>query len=138
MVNWESIVVAAIGPVLVIIGLIYQEHRKRKNAKDASDATLQAQREPTWNELVTENRNQRVELTTQGDAIEQLRRDMTNLERKMDRKISAFENILRDVANQWPAHMDPPVFNSDDLTELLDNNIPWKNRARPLYGGGLA
>lgn len=138
MVNWESIVVAAIGPVMVIIGLIYQEHRKRKNARDASDATLQAQREPTWNELVTENRNQRVELTTQGDAIEQLRRDMTNLERKMDRKISAFENILRDVANQWPAHMDPPVFNSDDLTELLDNNIPWKNRARPLYGGGLA
>lgn len=132
--NWEQILIAAIGPVLVIIGLIYQEYRKRKNAEDANDKTVQARREPTWNELVTENRNQRVELSAQGEAIDELRQAMTNLERKMDRKVNALENVLRDTAAQWPSHVEPPVFDSGDLTELLDNNIPWKNRIRPMKG----
>lgn len=132
--NWEQILIAAIGPVLVVIGLVYQEYRKRKNAEEANDQTVQARREPTWNELVTENRNQRDELSKQGDDIRALREDFTNFERKMDRKITAFENILRDVASQWPEHVDPPVFNSEDLSELLDANIPWKGRVRIVPG----
>lgn len=130
-VNWESVLIASIGPVLVIVGLIYQEYRKRKNAREANDATLQAQREPTWNELVTENRNLRTDL---GEMEARFDKKMDALERKMDRKITAFENVFRDIFNQWPADHEPPVFNSEDLTELLDNNIPWKNRVRPIPG----
>lgn len=130
--DFQEIIIAAIGPVLVIIGLIYQEYRKRKNAREASDLTLQAQKEPTWNELVTENRNLRTDLNNIEDRVNL---KMEALEKKMDKKITAFENVFRDVASQWPSNVDPPVFNSEDLSELLDNNIPWKNRVRPL---GLA
>lgn len=130
--NIQEILIAAIPGLLALLGFIYNEYRKRKNAREEADLTVQARREPTWNELVTENRNLRTDLNGIEDRVNL---KVEALEKKMDKKITAFENVFRDVQNQWPQHIDPPVFNSEDLTELLDNNIPWKNRVRPL---GLA
>lgn len=130
--NIQEILIAAIPGLLALLGFIYNEYRKRKNAREEADLTLQARREPTWNELVTENRNLRTDLNGIEDRVNL---KVEALEKKMDKKITAFENVFRDVASQWPTHIDPPVFNSEDLSELLDNNIPWKNRVRPL---GLA
>lgn len=125
--NWEGILIAAIPGLLALVGFIYNEYRKRKNAREEADITLQHRREPTWNELVTENRNQRADINA-------LRTDFNALEGKMDRKITAFENIVREIFNQWPADYDPPMFNAEDITELRDTNIPWKNRVRVIPG----
>lgn len=127
--NIQEIIVASIPGVLALIGFLYNEYRKRKNARIDADLTNQARKEPTWNELVTENRNLRTDL---GAVEDRFNTKMDALERKMDRKITAFENVFRDIFNQWPADHEPPVFNSEDLTELLDNNIPWKNRIRAI------
>lgn len=125
--NWEGILIASIPGLLAMIGFIYNEYRKRKNAKEEANVTLQHRREPTWNELVTENRNLRLDVT-------ELRRDFNALEGKMDRKVSAFESIVREIWTQWPADYEAPVFNSEDLLELADTSFPWKHRVRIVPG----
>lgn len=135
--NWWEIVLVAIPGVLALAGVIYGEYRKRKNAREEADRNLQARREPTWNELVTENRNLRADVNRQDEEIQGIRdefdryRDDFNLYKKTtNRKFRAFENILRDVFSQWPLGVEHPLFNSDDLSELRDADIPWKDRIR--------
>lgn len=136
--NWEAILIASIPGFLALVGFIYNEYRKRQNAKEEADQTAAARREPTWNELVTENRNLREDVSNQSKEMTAFKSEFESkfdaLERKMDRKIRAFENILKDIRNQWPADHEPPLFNSEDLTELLDANIPWKDRIRTMPG----
>lgn len=135
--NWETILIASIPGVLALLGYIYNEYRKRKNAREEADLTLQARREPTWNELVTENRNLRADVNRQDEEIQGIRdefdryRDDFNAYKKTtNRKFRAFENMLRDVFLQWPLGFEHPLFNSDDLSELRDADIPWKDRIR--------
>lgn len=115
-----------------MVGFIYNEYRKRQNAKEEADQTAAARREPTWNELVTENRNLREEVTQQGEAIERIKADLSGYKKTTNRKFNAFENMLRDAFKQWPVGFDHPVFNSDDLTELRDADIPWRDRVRAV------
>lgn len=128
--NWEAILIASIPGFLALVGFIYNEYRKRQNAKEEADQTAAARREPTWNELVTENRNLREEVTQQGEAIERIKADLSSYKKTTNRKFNAFENMLRDVFRQWPSGFEHPVFNSDDLTELRDADIPWRDRVR--------
>ena len=135
--NWETILIASIPGVLALLGYIYNEYRKRKNAREEADLDLQARREPTWNELVTENRNLRSDVNRQDEEIQGIRdefnryRDDFNTYKKTtNRKFRAFENILRDAFAQWPTGFEHPLFNSDDLSELRDADIPWKDRIR--------
>ncbi len=135
--NWETILIASIPGVLALLGYIYNEYRKRKNAREEADLTLQARREPTWNELVTENRNLRADVNRQDDEIQAIRDsfdqhkdDFNTYKKTTNRKFRAFENILRDAFLQWPSGFDHPLFNSDDLSELRDADIPWKDRIR--------
>lgn len=135
--NWETILIASIPGVLALLGYLYNEYRKRKNAREEADLTLQARREPTWNELVTENRNLRADVNRQDDEIQAIRDsfdqhkdDFNTYKRTTNRKFRAFENILRDAFLQWPSGFDHPLFNSDDLSELRDADIPWKDRIR--------
>lgn len=131
-INWESILIGAIPGIVALIALFYGEYRKRQNAKEEADQTAAARREPTWNELVTENRNLRDEVTKQGDEIERIKSDLSSYKRATTRKFAAFENMLRDVFKQWPTGFEHPVFNSDDLTELRDADIPWRDRVRAV------
>lgn len=130
--NMQEILIAAIPGLLALLGFIYNEYRKRKNAKEEADQTLQARREPTWNELVTENRNLRTEVNRQGDEIETIKTDLSSYKRSTNRKFNAFENMLRDAFRQWPVGFEHPVFNSDDLSELRDADIPWRDRVRAV------
>lgn len=132
--NWEAILIASIPGILALVGFIYNEYRKRQNAKEDADQTAAARREPTWNELVTENRNLREEVTKQGDEIERIKNDLSSYKRATNKKFTAFENVLRDIFHQWPTDHEYPVFNSDDLTELRDADIPWRDRVRSIPG----
>lgn len=132
--NWEAILIASIPGFLALVGFIYNEYRKRQNAKEEADQTAAARREPTWNELVTENRNLREEVTKQGDEIERIKSDLSSYKRATNRKFTAFENVLRDIFHQWPKDHEYPLFNSDDLTELRDADIPWRDRVRSIPG----
>lgn len=132
--NWEGILIAAIPGVLALLGFIYNEYRKRVNAREEADQTAAARREPTWNELVTENRNLRADVARQGEDIERIKSDLSSYKKATNRKFNAFENMLRDAFAQWPAGFEHPVFNSDDLTELRDADIPWRDRVRILPG----
>lgn len=135
--KWWEIVLVAIPGALALIGVLYGEYRKWKNARDEADRNLQARREPTWNELVTENRNLRSDVNRQDteiqairDSFDQHKDDFNTYKRTTNRKFRAFENILRDAFLQWPSGFDHPLFNSDDLSELRDADIPWKDRIR--------
>lgn len=130
--NWEAILIASIPGVLALLGFIYNEYRKRQNAKEEADQTAAARREPTWNELVTENRNLRADVIRQGEDIERIKSDLSSYKKTTNRKFNAFENMLRDVFRQWPTGFEHPVFNSDDLTELRDADIPWRDRVRAV------
>lgn len=115
-----------------MVGFIYNEYRKRQNAKEEADQTAAARREPTWNELVTENRNLRADVNRQDGEIDKIKSDLSNYKRATNRKFSAFENMLRDIFHQWPKDIEYPLFNSDDLTELRDADIPWRDRVRAV------
>lgn len=135
--NIQEILIAAIPGLLALLGFLYNEYRKRKNAREELDQTNQARKEPTWNELVTENRNLRADVNRQDTEIEAIREsfaqhkdDFNTYKRTTNRKFRAFENILRDAFLQWPSGFDHPLFNSDDLSELRDADIPWKDRIR--------
>lgn len=130
--NWEAILIASIPGFLALVGFLYNEYRKRQNAKEEADQTAAARKEPTWNELVTENRNLRVEVTSQGEAIDSIKKDLDRYKKSTNKKFSAFENMLRDIFHQWPVDHEYPVFNSDDLTELRDADIPWRDRVRAV------
>lgn len=135
--NWWELFLVATPGLLALVGFVYGEYRKKRNAREEADRNIQARREPTWNELVTENRNLRSDVNRQDDEIDQMRRefdvyrDEFNLYKTTtNRKFTAFENVLRDIFHQWPKDVEYPVFNSDDLSELRDANIPWRDRVR--------
>lgn len=128
--NFQDILIASIPGLLALIGFIYNEYRKRKNAREEADLTNQARKEPTWNELVTENRNLRTEVDEQRTDIDKIKDDLAQYKKTTNRKFRAFENMLRDIFLQWPSHIEYPLFNSDDLSELRDADIPWKDRIR--------
>lgn len=130
--NVQEILIAAIPGLLALLGFVYNEYRKRKNAREEADLTLQARREPTWNELVTENRNLRSDVAEQGEAIDSIRKDLDLYKKSTNKKFNAFENMLRDIFHQWPQDHEYPVFNSGDLSELRDADIPWRDRVRAV------
>lgn len=128
--KWWELVAIGLPGLLALVGVIYGKYQDRKQKREEADLTNQARREPTWNELVTENRNLRAEVNRQGEDIDRIKKDLESYKKATNRKFSAFENVLRDIAAQWPKDHELPVFNSEDLTELLDANIPWKDRVR--------
>lgn len=135
--NWESVLLGAIPGFLALAAVVYGKLQDRKQKREELDQTNQARKEPTWNELVTENRNLRADVNRQDTEIQGIRdefdqyRDEFNAYKKTtNRKFRAFENMLRDVFLQWPLGFEHPLFNSDDLSELRDADIPWKDRIR--------
>lgn len=135
--NWETILVSSIPSLGILVGLIYQEYRKRKNAKDDAQQTASAKKEPTWNEVVNENRQLRADLTAQGAAydekIESLEKRFANFERKTNRRIGALSNIIHATASQWPSDHEGPYFPKEELEALEDTDLPyiWRNRVGP-------
>lgn len=138
--NWEAIVIAAIPGLLALLGFIYNEYRKRKNAsdeaKDARESNREARREPTWNDVVTENRKLREELTATNKRFDEFVAEFQEYKTRTSRKIDAFVETLADAARQWPENHDGPVFDPDIFDTLEDTEIPvrWKGRIRVIPG----
>lgn len=130
--NWESVLLGAIPGFLALAAVIYGKMQDRKAKREELDHTNQARREPTWNELVTENRNLRADVIRQGEDIERIKSDLSSYKKTTNKKFNAFENMLRDAFRQWPSGFEHPLFNSDDLTELRDADIPWRDRIRAV------
>lgn len=83
-------------------------------------------REPSWNEVVTENRALR-------DELNDLKTRFDNFETKTNVRIGALSNMLHASAAQWPESHPGPYFESKDLGALELTDVPyvWRNRTRP-------
>lgn len=150
-INWEAVLIPAIPGLLALIGVIYGIVYTRRNNRDNNDATKQARREPTWNEVVNENRSLRKDLDAQKDnhtkQIEDLKADhdakFKELEKrfetfvnKTNTRIGALSNMLHTASVAWPADQPGPYFDREDLDALENTDVPyvWRNRIRPGYG----
>ncbi len=137
MLNWEQMLIVAIPGLIALAGVVYGEYRKRKNARDDAEQTASAKKEPTWNEVVSENRQLRKDLTEQKREHDEWRDSMEErfgtFERKTNRRIGALSNIIHATASQWPADATGPYFPKEDLEALEDTDIPyvWRNRVGP-------
>lgn len=135
--NWETILVASIPGVIVLLGAIYNDIRRRRNAHVDTQARVSEKREPSWVELENANRQLREELTEQRadyeSRINALDAKITEYQRKTNKRISALSNMLHESARQWPATHPGPLFDPEDLAALENTDIPyiWKNRVRP-------
>ena len=82
--SWDSILIASIPGFLALLGILYNEYRKKKNLRAETDVNKELRREPTWNELVTENRNLRTELTTVQETADEARDKAKDLRAEFD------------------------------------------------------
>jgi len=80
-----------------------------------------ARREPTWGELVEENRKQRAE-------FEAFRENTEERFSALDVKFGAFVRVLTSLAEQWPADHSPELDPTD--IEQLGTTLPVKFRPR--------
>ena len=135
-INWESVLVASVVPVIGLVALFYQEYRKRKNAREQAENDAAAKREPTWNELVTENRNLRDEVSELNSKFDSFREEFLLYKTSTTRKIDALVEVVRETATQWPSDREPPVFEADTLAALENTDLPvlYRGRVRPGYG----
>lgn len=137
-INWDSVLVASVVPAIGLIALFYQEYRKRKNAKEQAENDAAAKREPTWNELVTENRNLRDEVSELNSKFDDFRDEFLRYKTSTSRKIDALVEVVRETATQWPADREAPVFEADTLAALENTDLPVLYRGRVRQGYGLA
>ena len=90
-----------------------------------------AKREPTWGELVEENRALREELR---QLEERLERRLTAQDEKIttqDRKIFALTRSLETIARHWPPDHPVPDLDADDVEVLADSlPLPFRRRRR--------
>lgn len=92
------------------------------NRKGGDRAQRRLHQEPSWAELVTENRNLREELS-------ELSRRFDQFEDRVDRRDRAFTRILHDISAQWPEDVPNPSLNQGDL-DVISDRLPWNWRWR--------
>lgn len=136
-VNWETVIVAAIVPLITLLGVIYKTMQDRKAAREGADLNLVSKREPSWVELAEENRKLREEMEgNKADADERFRKLEERFESfvtKTNTRIGALSNMLHAASSQWPSDTAGPYFSQADLDALENTDVPyvWRNRVRP-------
>ena len=83
----------------------------------------QSKRDPTWGELVAENRKQREE-------FDDFREKTDTRLNALDRKLDATARVLTALAEQW--HGDPPLLDPADI-DALGTTLPAKFRPRRIH-----
>jgi hypothetical protein len=137
-VNWETVLVASIVPVIGLIGILYNDFRKKKNASIDTAQAVAVKREPTWVELEESNRSLRAEMAVQKKDADQRIADLEarfdTFETKTNVRIGALSNMLHASARQWPETHPGPYFEAEDLAALENTDVPyvWRNRIRPI------
>lgn len=150
-INWETVLVTSIVPILTLAGLIYNNLRKRKNTEIDTESAIVVKREPTWVELEESNRKLRAEMDENKSAFEaELERQRSSFEarlqeiearqgkfeQKTNTRIGALSNMLYAAADQWPTDHPGPEFNPEDLDALENTDLPyvWRGRRRAQPG----
>lgn len=125
-VNWETVLVSSIPAIMIFIGIVYNDVRKKRNAGLDTESAVSLKREPTWVELENSNRELRKEMQELSDRFDKF-------EKKTNTRISALSNMLHESARQWPATHPGPYFDPTDLAALENTDVPyiWRNRVRP-------
>ena len=125
-INWETVLVASVPAIMIFIGVVYNDLRKKRNASVDTENAVAVKREPTWVELETSNRELRKEMKELSDRFDQF-------ERRTNTRIGALSNMLHESARQWPATHPGPYFERADLAALENTDVPyiWRNRVRP-------
>lgn len=124
--------VGAVPGFLALIGVVYGNYSNRRKGKDDNGTTKQARREPTWNEVVNENRTLRSDMDKLRGQFDVFRGEFSAYKAVTSRKIEALVSMNKDAANQWPHTHEGPLFSPDDLEELEDTEVPvqWRGRIR--------
>lgn len=128
-INWETVLISSIVPLVGLFGLLYNDFRKKKNASiDTAEATA-LKREPTWVELEESNRKLRAEMDEQRtefeEAIKTLKERFDTFEKKTNVRIGALSNMLHSAQAQWPTDAPGPVFEGADLDALENTDVPY-------------
>lgn len=93
-----------------------------------------ARRDPSWKELVDENRAQREEFnqykTETEERFEALEASNKKRFDELENKVGALTRIVQTTAEQWPESHPIPEFDPRDI-EILAHTIPRRFRARP-------
>lgn len=128
-INWETVLVTSIVPLLTLAGIIYNNARKRKNTAIETSAATALKREPTWVELEESNRKLRAEMDEQRKefeaAISNLEERFKKFEDKTNVRIGALSYMLHESARQWPEGTPGPVFEGSYLDALENTDVPY-------------
>lgn len=147
-IHWQTVLVSSIAPVLVFVGVVFNDIRKKRNASIDTNSAVAVKREPTWVELEESNRKLRAEMAEMDKANDEkmaaqkaamdaqyteLRGQLTEFKQKTDVRIAALSNMLHTASVQWPSDHQGPLFDPKDLGALEHTDVPyvWRNRARP-------
>lgn len=132
-INWETVLVIAIPGLIGLLGVLWNDFRKKKNASIDTAEAKSLRREPTWVELEESNRKLRAEMDEQKNnfetAMEELetrfKTRLENLERKTNVRIAALSNLLYTAADAWPTGHPAPNFEQSDLDALENTDVPF-------------
>lgn len=136
-INWETVLIASIAPLLLFAGIIYNDVRKKKNSTIDITAAITTKREPTWVELEESNRKLRAEMEgnkkESDERYQSLEARFDHFEKSTNKRIGALSNMLHASAEQWPDTHTGPYFDQADLEALENTDVPfvWRNRIRP-------
>lgn len=136
-VNWETVITVAVPGLIIFLGTVYNDIRKKKNAQIDTNNAVTVKREPTWVELEESNRKLRAEMAAQKEEsdgkYDELTERFNKFEQKTNVRIAALSNMLHATSVQWPLDAPGPYFDAADLAALEHTDVPyvWRNRVRP-------
>lgn len=89
--DWSPYVVVGIPGLIALVAVIGGKFFDFRNARRTEQETGNLRKEPTWPELVTENRDLREELDKLRDSFDEYREAQKDAKKEQDKKIEGLE-----------------------------------------------
>lgn len=122
--NWASIILGIIATLgVAIIG----GRAAWKNSRKTAAEQAEARKEPSWKELVDENRDLRTELTDLRDAFDTHRENQEKLNKEQSRKVESLE-VDRKLSDRRETLL---YFHTKALRDHILNEMPPPPPAAP-------
>lgn len=97
--NWSGYIIVGIPGALALIAVIVGRFFDRRQKRDESDDSRESRREPSWHDLVTENRSLRTEMSELSESFDSYREEQRAEKKKQDAKIEGLE-VSRKLADR--------------------------------------
>lgn len=97
--DWSPYLITGIPGIIALVAVLLGKFFDGRNARRALNSEQQNRHEPTWKELVTENRDLRTELDGLRDRFDEFQTAQKNITKAQDGKISALE-IDRELSDR--------------------------------------